>query len=152
MIGILFGLAMDYEVFLVSRMREAYVTTGKAHQSVVDGFSRSARVVTAAATIMFGVFAAFVISDDPVIKSIGLALACGVLFDAFVIRMTLVPAVMAVLGGRAWWLQKWIDRHLPNLDIEGEPLHGGRPEPVEPAPPARDEPTRAPREREPIHA
>ena len=122
MIGILFGLAMDYEVFLVSRMREGYVHTGKARESIETGFSLSARVVTAAALIMFSVFGAFVISPDAVIKSIGLALAVGVLVDAFVVRMTLVPAVMALLGDRAWSLPKWLDRRMPNLDIEGESI------------------------------
>jgi RND superfamily putative drug exporter len=132
MIGILFGLAMDYEVFLVSRMRESYVHTGDARKSVETGFAQSARVVTAAALIMFSVFAAFVISPDAVIKSIGLALAVGVLVDAFVVRMTLVPAVMALLGDRAWSLPKWLDRVLPNLDIEGESLgtDGAKPAPV----------------------
>lgn len=133
MIGILFGLAMDYEVFLVSRMRETFVHTGDARESVKTGFSLSARVVTAAALIMFSVFAAFVISPDAVVKEIGLALAVGVLVDAFVVRMTLVPAVMALLGDRAWSLPKWLDRRLPNLDIEGESLDTERPEPA-PAP------------------
>jgi RND superfamily putative drug exporter len=122
MIGILFGLAMDYEVFLVSRMRGAFVRTGKARESIVTGFGESGRVVTAAAIIMFGVFGAFVISPDPVIKSIGLALAFGVFVDAFVVRMTLVPAAMALMGRRAWSLPHWLDRLLPNLDIEGEQL------------------------------
>jgi RND superfamily putative drug exporter len=140
MIGILFGLAMDYEVFLVSRMREAFVHTGDARGSIETGFAQSARVVTAAALIMFSVFAAFVISPDAVTKSIGLALAVGVLVDAFVVRMTLVPAVMVLLGDRAWSLPRWLDRLLPNLDIEGEsisdvrdtgdPAHGPRPEPA----------------------
>jgi len=127
MIGILFGLAMDYEVFLVSRMREAYVHSGDARESIVTGFAQSARVVTAAAIIMFGVFGAFVLSDDPVIKSIGLALACGVLIDAFVVRMTLVPAVLAVLGDRAWSLPERLEKVLPNLDIEGESLESETP-------------------------
>jgi RND superfamily putative drug exporter len=135
MIGILFGLAMDYEVFLVSRMREAYVHTGKARESVETGFSQSARVVTAAALIMFAVFGAFVLSPDAVIKPIGFALAIGVLVDAFVVRMTLVPALMSLLGDRAWSLPKWLDRRLPNLDIEGEGLQVGEPE-AEPAPAA----------------
>ena len=128
MIGILFGLAMDYEVFLVSRMRETFVHTGKARESVRTGFGLSARVVTAAALIMFSVFAAFVISPDAVVKEIGLALAVGVLVDAFVVRMTLVPAAMALLGDRAWWLPKWLDRRLPNLDIEGESIAAERPD------------------------
>jgi uncharacterized membrane protein YdfJ with MMPL/SSD domain len=122
LIGILFGLAMDYEVFLVSRMRERFVHTGKARESVVDGFAQSGRVVTAAATIMIGVFGGFVLDIDPVIKSIGLSLAFGVLADAFVVRLTLVPAVMALLGRKAWWLPKRVDRLVPNLDIEGEGL------------------------------
>jgi uncharacterized membrane protein YdfJ with MMPL/SSD domain len=122
LIGILFGLAMDYEVFLVSRMREQFVKTGDARESVISGFGHSGRVVTAAAVIMIAVFGAFILDPDPVIKSIGLALAFGVLADAFVVRMTLVPAVMALLGRRAWGLPRGIGRLLPNLDIEGESL------------------------------
>ena len=102
LIGILFGLAMDYEVFLVSRMREAYVKSGDAREAIVTGYGQSGRVVTAAAVIMTAVFAAFLLDPDPVIKSIGLSLAVGVLADAFIVRMTLVPAVMALLGKRAW--------------------------------------------------
>jgi uncharacterized membrane protein YdfJ with MMPL/SSD domain len=122
LIGILFGLAMDYEVFLVSRMREAFVRSGRARESVVTGYGHSGRVVTAAAVIMTAVFGAFVLRDDPVIKSIGLSLAVGVLADAFVVRLTLVPAVMALLGRRAWWLPRRLGRLVPNLDIEGERL------------------------------
>jgi putative drug exporter of the RND superfamily len=122
LIGILFGLAMDYEVFLVSRMREQFVKTGDARGSVVTGFGHSGRVVTAAAIIMIAVFGAFILDPDPVIKSIGLALAFGVLADAFIVRMTLVPAVMALLGRRAWGLPERLGRFLPNLDIEGESL------------------------------
>jgi uncharacterized membrane protein YdfJ with MMPL/SSD domain len=122
LIGILFGLAMDYEVFLVSRMREQFVKTGDARESIITGFGHSGRVVTAAAVIMIAVFGAFILDPDPVIKSIGLALAFGVLADAFIVRMTLVPAVMALLGRRAWGLPKRLGRFLPNLDIEGESL------------------------------
>jgi RND superfamily putative drug exporter len=122
MIAILFGLAMDYEVFLVSRMREEYVHTGRARDATINGFAASARVVTAAALIMVAVFAGFIVSDDVVIKSIGFALAFGVLVDAFLVRMTLVPAVLAMLDRRAWWLPGWMDRRMPNLDIEGEKL------------------------------
>jgi RND superfamily putative drug exporter len=122
LIGILFGLAMDYEVFLVSRMREAFVHSGRARESIVTGYGHSGRVVTAAAVIMTAVFGAFVLTDDPVIKSIGLSLAVGVLADAFVVRLTLVPAVMALLGRRAWWLPRRLGRVVPNLDIEGERL------------------------------
>jgi RND superfamily putative drug exporter len=122
LIGILFGLAMDYEVFLVSRMREAYVHSGDARKSVVTGYGHSGRVVTAAAVIMTAVFAAFLLDPDPVVKSIGLSLAIGVLADAFVVRMTLVPAVMALLGDTAWKLPRRLDRVVPELDIEGEGL------------------------------
>ena len=104
LIGILFGLAMDYEVFLVSRMREAYVHSGDAREAIVTGYGQSGRVVAAAAVIMIGVFAGLHAGPDPVIKSIGLSLAFGVLADAFVVRMTLVPAVMALLVRRAWTL------------------------------------------------
>jgi RND superfamily putative drug exporter len=122
LIGILFGLAMDYEVFLVSRMREAYVRSGDARKSVVTGYGQSGRVVTAAAVIMTAVFAAFLLDPDPVVKSIGLSLAIGVLVDAFVVRMTLVPAVMTLLGDRAWKLPRRLERIVPELDIEGEGL------------------------------
>ena len=117
LIGILFGLAMDYEVFLVSRMRETFMSTGKARDSVITGYGQSGRVVAAAALIMIGVFGAFVLSPDPIVKSIGLSLAFGVLADAFVVRMTLVPAVMALLGRRAWRLPRVLDRFVPNLDL-----------------------------------
>jgi len=122
LMGVLFGLAMDYEVFLVSRMREDFVHTGDARRSVDTGFAASARVVTAAAVIMIGVFAAFVPNGDPIVKPIALGLAVGVLVDAFLVRMTLVPAVLALLGRGAWWLPRWLDRRLPVLDIEGEAL------------------------------
>jgi uncharacterized membrane protein YdfJ with MMPL/SSD domain len=122
LIGILFGLAMDYEVFLVSRMRESYVHSGRARDSVVKGFGQSGRVVTAAALIMIGVFGGFVLDDDPIVKSIGLSLAFGVMVDAFLVRMTLGPATMALLGERAWWLPRRLDRVVPGVDIEGEKL------------------------------
>ncbi len=118
--GILFGLAMDYEVFLVSRMREEYVHTGNSSGSVIRGFIGSGKVVTAAAVIMFSVFAFFVPEGMNAIKEIALALAIGILADAFLVRMTLVPAVMALLGDKAWWLPGWLDRRLPRFDIEGE--------------------------------
>jgi putative drug exporter of the RND superfamily len=137
MVAILFGLAMDYEVFLVSRMRESYVHTGRARDATVSGFQSSARVVTAAALIMIAVFSGFILDNDVVIKSIGFALAFGVLVDAFLVRMTLVPAILALLDRRAWWLPGWLDRRLPNLDIEGEKLvHQLEPEPGPKPPPA----------------
>ena len=118
--GILFGLAMDYEVFLVSRMREEYVHTGDAKGAVTRGFIGSGKVVTAAAVIMISVFVFFIPEGMNAIKEIALALAVGILTDAFLVRMTLVPAVMALLGDKAWWLPGWLDRRLPRLDIEGE--------------------------------
>jgi uncharacterized membrane protein YdfJ with MMPL/SSD domain len=128
LIGILFGLAMDYEVFLLSRVRESFVHTGRARESVITGYGQSGRVVVAAALIMIGVFGAFVLTDDPITKSIGLSLAFGVLVDAFVVRLTLVPAAMAAMGRRAWSLPAWLDRRMPDVDIEGssldaEPIH-----------------------------
>ena len=122
MIAILFGLAMDYEVFLVSRIKESYLRSKQAVPSVVEGFSAASRVVTAAAIIMFSVFASFVTGDDLIVKSFGAVLAFGVIVDAFLVRMTLVPAVLAMLRDRAWHLPGWLDRHVPDLDVEGEQL------------------------------
>ncbi|MFD5834165.1 MMPL family transporter [Streptomyces collinus] len=126
LVGIVFGLAMDYEVFLVSRMREAYVHGESPSQAVTSGFHHSARVVVAAALIMIAVFAGFIGESDSMIKMIGFGLASAVLFDAFVVRMAIVPAVLALLGDKAWWLPKWLDRALPRVDVEGEAL--SRPE------------------------
>ncbi|WP_019158656.1 efflux RND transporter permease subunit [Brevibacterium senegalense] len=122
LMGILFGLAMDYEVFLVSGMREAYVHGADARTAVVKGFVSSAKVVAAAAIIMIAVFGAFVPTGDAIIKAIALGLAVGVFTDAFLVRMTLVPAVLALLGDRAWALPRWLDRLLPKVDVEGEGL------------------------------
>ncbi|MBT2291504.1 MMPL family transporter [Paenibacillus albidus] len=119
-VGILFGLAMDYEVFLVSRMREEYKKTGDAKKAVLAGMGHSGSVVTAAGVIMISVFTGFMLAEDPIIKSMGFALAFGILFDAFVVRMLIVPATMTLMGKSAWYLPKWLDRILPNLDIEGE--------------------------------
>lgn len=126
--GVLFGLAMDYQVFLVSRMREDYVHADRegrtprevALGAVRSGFSASARVVVAAAVIMFAVFVAFVPEGDSSLKPIALGLAVGVAVDAFLVRMTLVPAILALLGAKAWWMPRWLDRLLPKLDVEGE--------------------------------
>jgi RND superfamily putative drug exporter len=122
MVGVVFGLAMDYEVFLVTRMREAYVHGEKPSQAVVTGFKHGARVVTAAAVIMMAVFAGFIGSSESMVKMIGFGLAIAVFFDAFVVRMAIVPAVLALLGKKAWWLPKRLDRALPNVDVEGEGL------------------------------
>lgn len=120
--GILYGLAMDYQVFLVSSMRESYVHGHRGTESVVHGYNQASRVVVAAAVIMVSVFAGFIFAHDIMIKQIGFALAIGILIDAFIVRMALVPAVMAVFGDKAWWLPKWLDRMLPNLDVEGDKL------------------------------
>lgn len=121
-VGILFGLAMDYQLFLVSAMREAYSHGHEAKRSVIVGFNHSAKVVVAAALIMAGVFLGFVFSGDPMMASIGFALAMGVIFDAFLVRMTLIPALMYLLGKKAWWLPRWLDKILPDLDVEGTKL------------------------------
>ncbi|MCF0081405.1 MMPL family transporter [Streptomyces lomondensis] len=121
--AVLFGLAMDYEVFLVSAMREDYVRQGNARVAIVSGARNAARVVTAAALIMISVFVSFLFSHDADIMPIAFALAFGVLVDAFLVRMTLVPAVMALLGDRAWWLPRRLDRVLPHLDVEGGDFH-----------------------------
>lgn len=120
--GILYGLAMDYEMFLVSSMREAYVHGHRGRDAIVHGFDQASRVVVAAAIIMVSVFAGFIFSEDPMIKQFGLALAVGVLVDAFLVRMTLVPALMSVLGEAAWWLPRRLAAVLPNLDVEGDQL------------------------------
>ncbi|MFF3415767.1 MMPL family transporter [Streptomyces sp. NPDC002698] len=122
MVGVVFGLAMDYEVFLVTRMREAYVHGEQPSDAIVTGFRHGARVVVAAAVIMIAVFSGFIGSSEQMVKMIGFGLAVAVFFDAFVVRMTLVPAVLTLLGDRAWWLPKWLDRVLPNVDVEGERL------------------------------
>ncbi|SDQ10320.1 MMPL family transporter [Leucobacter chromiiresistens] len=122
LMGVLFGLAMDYEVFLVSRIREEYVHGADAQTAIRRGFVGSAKVVTAAALIMFAVFAAFVPEGDPSIKVIALGLAVGVFVDAFIVRMTLVPAVLALLGDRAWSMPRRLSRMLPVFDVEGEGL------------------------------
>ncbi len=126
LMAVLFGLAMDYEVFLVSGMREEFVKTGHARQSVERGFGNGARVVTAAALIMFFVFFSFVPTGSGSIKPIALGLASGIAIDAFLIRMTLVPAVMTLFGRAAWWMPKWLSRVLPNVDVEGEQLREHR--------------------------
>ncbi|MDX3851317.1 MMPL family transporter [Streptomyces sp. AK02-01A] len=122
MVGVVFGLAMDYEVFLVTRMREAYVHGERPGGAIVTGFQHGARVVSAAAVIMIAVFAGFIGSGEAMIKMIGFGLAIAVFFDAFVVRMAIVPAVLALLGNKAWWLPRWLDRALPNVDVEGEAL------------------------------
>jgi RND superfamily putative drug exporter len=121
-VGVLFGLAMDYQVFLVSRIHEAHQRGLGTREAVVEGFKSASRVVIAAATIMAAVFAGFAFSADPMVGSIGLALAVGVLVDALVVRMVLVPAALGLLGEASWWIPRWLDRILPDLDVEGSHL------------------------------
>ena len=122
MFAILFGLSMDYEVFILSRVREEWLKTGDTRQSVIDGISATARVITSAALIMISVFGAFMLGDNPLIKMFGFGMAFAVFIDATVVRMVLVPATMELLGDRNWWLPGWLDRLIPNVNIEGE--HG----------------------------
>jgi len=123
MFAILFGLSMDYEVFLLSRVREEYVATGDNHEAVVRGLSSTARVITSAALIMISVFGAFILGDDSNGKLFGVGLSVAVLIDATLVRMVLVPATMSLLGRANWWLPGWLDRILPHLDLEGAPEH-----------------------------
>ena len=119
-IGVLFGLAMDYEFFLVSGMHESYVHTKNAREAVIHGFGAGGKVVAAAGAIMVSVFAGFISNHDSTIQAIGFGLAIGILVDAFLVRMTIVPALMTLLGRAAWWLPKWLDRIVPHVSIEGE--------------------------------
>ena len=116
--AIVFGLSMDYEVFLLSRMKEEYDRTGDNNTAVADGLAKTARVITAAALIMVCVFSAFVLGEDRSLKLFGLGLAVAVAIDATVVRMLLVPATMELLGDRNWWIPKWLDKILPRIHIE----------------------------------
>jgi RND superfamily putative drug exporter len=134
--AIVFGLSMDYEVFLLSRIRENYLRTGDNAGAVADGLATTARVITAAAAIMVFIFGSFLLESDRVIKLFGVGLASAVLLDATIVRMLLVPATMELLGDRNWWLPRWLDRLLPTIDVEGhhehpddEPPVGAEPEP-----------------------
>lgn len=122
LIGVLFGLAMDYQVFIASGMREAYAHGQDAKQAVRTGFKHAAPVVTAAAIIMISVFSGFIFSHLTMVRPLGFALAFGVLIDAFVVRMTIVPAAMHLMGKSAWWLPQWLDKILPDVDVEGAKL------------------------------
>lgn len=127
LVGILFGLAMDYQLFLASGMREAWAHGAPARLAVAQGFRAGRTVVTAAALIMVAVFSGFITSESVIIKSMGLGLALGVLFDAFIVRMLLMPALMHLLGRSAWWLPRWLDRIVPNVDVEGAALERRHP-------------------------
>jgi RND superfamily putative drug exporter len=122
MLAIIFGLSSDYEVFVVSRIKEEFTKRGDARGAVQRGTALSARVVTAAALIMFSIFVAFMFTNDPTIKAIGFSFAVGVFLDAFVVRLTLVPAVMAIVGARIWYHPQWFSRYVPDPDIEGKRL------------------------------
>ena len=113
---------MDYEVFLASRMREVYTHTGNPKEAILAGMRDSGKVVAAAGLIMIAVFFGFMLMPDPMVKAIGMSLAFGVLFDAFVVRLTIVPAVMTLMGKAAWYMPKWLDKILPNIDVEGESI------------------------------
>jgi RND superfamily putative drug exporter len=117
--AIVFGLSMDYEVFLLSRVREEWHRTGDSHTSVADGLAATAKVITAAAAIMVVVFGSFLLESDRVLKLMGTGLATAILLDATIVRMLLVPATMELLGDRNWWLPRWLDRLLPTIDVEG---------------------------------
>ena len=135
MFAILFGLSMDYEVFLLSRVREEYLRTGDNDASVLHGIAITARVITSAALIMICVFLGFVLGEDPLTKMMGLGLATAIFIDATIVRMVLVPATMKLMGDANWWLPKWLDRRMPTIDIDGET---GLPEPEMEAPATRE--------------
>ena len=117
--AVVFGLSMDYEVFLLSRIREEWRRTGDSRTSVADGLAATAKVITAAAAIMVVVFGSFMLEFERTMKMMGTGLAVAILLDATIVRMVLVPATMELLGDRNWWLPRWLDRILPNLDVEG---------------------------------
>lgn len=118
MVSVLFGLSMDYQVFLVSRMYEEWLETGDNRRAVRVGLAETSRVINSAAVIMISVFLAFVLSGDRLIAMFGIALAAAVALDAFVLRTLLVPALMHLLGGANWWIPRWLDRRLPRISIE----------------------------------
>ncbi len=127
--AIVFGLSMDYEVFLLSRVREEWLRTGDSRTSVADGLAATAKVITAAAAIMVVVFGSFLLENDRTFKLMGTGLASAIFLDATIVRMLLVPATMELLGDRNWWLPAWLDRILPTIDVEGSheaaPIDGG---------------------------
>ena len=137
--AVVFGLSMDYEVFLLSRIREEWRRTGDSRTSVADGLAATAKVITAAAAIMVVVFGSFMLEFERTMKMMGTGLAVAILLDATIVRMVLVPATMELLGDQNWWLPRWLDRILPNLDVEGH---------ADEAAPIDDEPT-SDEEREP---
>ncbi|UGT40309.1 MMPL family transporter [Nocardia yamanashiensis] len=131
LIGLVFGLAMDYQVFLVTRMREEFVHGKSPKEAMISGYHHGARVVVSAAIIMISVFGSFILETDATAKSFGFALAAGVLFDAFIVRMVLIPSLLVLMGKWAWWMPKWLDRILPDIDVEGSKLRELQQKPVE---------------------
>ena len=140
MFAIVFGLSMDYEVFLISRVHEAWMKTGDSHRSVAIGIGGTARVITTAAAIMVVVFTSFVLDDDPTVKMLAVGMAVAVLIDASIIRMIFVPAIMSLLDEHAWWMPRWLDRITPHIDIEGTGHTESQPH-LAPAPAAPKTPT-----------
>ena len=120
--AVVFGLSMDYEVFLLSRIREEWLRSGDSHSSVADGLAATAKVITAAAAIMIVVFGCFLLENDRVLKLMGIGLAVAILLDATIVRLLLVPATMELLGDRNWWLPRWLDRILPTVSVEGHTI------------------------------
>jgi RND superfamily putative drug exporter len=116
---IVFGLSMDYEVFLLSRVHEIWIKTGDPHRSVATGIGATARVITTAAAIMVVVFTSFVLDTDPTVKMLAIGMAFAVLIDASLVRMVLVPAIMSLLGEHAWWMPRWLEPVVPRLQLEG---------------------------------
>lgn len=121
MFAVLFGLSMDYEVFLISRIREEYLKVGDNSTAVANRLAATARVITAAAAIMVAVFLAFVLGDERVIKEFGIGLAAAIFVDATIVRLVLVPSRMELLGEANWWMPKWLDRIIPRINVEGAP-------------------------------
>jgi len=138
MFAILFGLSMDYEVFLVTQIQEHYLDSGDARAAVVDGLAATGRVITSAALVMVCVFTSFVLNGDPTVKEFGVGLAFAIAVDATIVRCLLVPAVMELLGERSWWIPAWLDKVLPRISIEGQGHFDDGPAPVPPAAPAGD--------------
>ena len=145
MFAILFGLSMDYEVFLLSRVREEYLRSGDTSAAVINGVAGTARVITSAALIMISVFLGFVLSDDPTIKMFGLGLATAIFIDATIVRLVLVPALMTLLGDANWWMPRWLDRVLPKIEIDGQAVAPAPETPADPFSEADREPAEAAR-------
>jgi RND superfamily putative drug exporter len=140
MFAVVFGLSMDYEVFLISRIREQWIRKRDASEAVADGIAFTGRVITAAAAIMICVFLSFMLGNERVLKEFGFGLAAAVLLDAVIVRCVLLPAVLELLGKRTWWLPRWLDDRLPHINIEGSSARGQRFTPPEPEEPVEREP------------